>query len=243
MVLRYTISRKAKEVTDMPNWCDTLFKVTGTNKAKVLKFYMDMAKGVGEFGGLDEKKRTYKDDKGEEKITANDWFGNLYLAAGYTMEEISSREMHTRGFETIVELKEVNGDYCVSISAEMAWLPAIEEMYKMIDEKYEGGLSLYYLAEEPGAEVYYCNDETGDFFDCKYVIDYDTGKGDADRIYYGHGEDQAEEAVRLVIKLTGKTFVNMDEVLSHEEEVQEAFEAKYGSDDAFLSIHEFARSY
>lgn len=223
----------------MPNWCVTSFKVTGADKAKVLKFYVDMAKGVGELGGLDEKKRTYKDAKGEERITADDWFGNLYLAAGYTMKEIDEEGMHARGFETTVELEEVNGGYCVSINADMAWTPAIEEMRKMIYEKYGGGLSLYYLAEEPGMNIYYGNDETGAYFDCKYVIDYDTAHGRCERLYFGVGKEEEQNALDVIKGLTGQEYRSMTEVLRNATAIDKKLKKKEKTEDAYVCIYEF----
>lgn len=225
----------------MPNWCDTSFKVTGANQALVLKFYMDMAKGAGGFGELDEKKRTYKDSDGKKKVTSDDWFGNLYLAAGYTMKEIDKTGMHSRGFDTTVELEEVNGQYCVSINTQMAWNPAIKEMYEMIDEKYGGELSLYYLAEEPGCELYYCNDNTGDYFDCRYLIDYDTTHGKCDRIYFGVGEEERQKALDLIKEVVGKKYESMAEVLSDATAIDKKLKKKEKTEDAYIYIYEFEK--
>ncbi len=223
----------------MPNWCDSRFKITGTDKGMVMKFCVDMTKATGGLGGLSEEERGYKDSTGKKCVTAEDWFGNLYLAAGYTMEEIEKGGMHARGFETTVTLDEVGGSPCVCITANMAWNPPIDEMRRMIKEKYDNKLKLYYWAEEPGMEIYLSNDPTGEYFDAAYVIDYDTVDDGCDRIYFGPGRDEEEKAVRLINSLTGLKFEKIEDILAHEEEVQSAFEKKHGSGDAYLSIHDF----
>lgn len=221
----------------MPNYCDSCFKVTGDDESLVMRFYMDMAKACGGFGGLTKEERAYKNSDGKDAVTGDDWYGNIYLAAGYTMKEIEAREMHARGWETEVELEHVSGKPVVKIAACMAWNPAIDEMYQMINEKYGGALTVYYWAEEPGNELYLCNDGSGLYFSDRYAIDYDTGRGDADRIYFSAGQE--EDAVRLVGELTGRKYTSMAEILANENEVSDAFMSEHDADDAFISIHEF----
>ncbi|WP_346687041.1 hypothetical protein [Megamonas hypermegale] len=53
-----------------------------------------------------------------------------------------------------------------------AWMPQVDEFYKLIDEKYDRKISIVFETEEMGCGIYYNTDIEGRFFRDRYKIDY-----------------------------------------------------------------------
>ncbi len=225
----------------MPNYCDSQFKVfakTPEDEGVLLKFYIDLATACGSFGGIPEKLRTHGEpDDGD--VWGYGWFGNLFVGAGYTVDEIISRDFHIRGWDTTVDyLKGVCGRDYVSIQTTMAWSPSIGEMWTLIAERYEDRLDMFALAEEPGCEIYINTDETGEFFTDKYVVDYSSKEEGEDREYFGiHDEGLF---VKLINKLTGGGWSNAAEIFAHEGMILEEFQSANPEEEGYyLNFYEF----
>ena len=189
----------------MPNWCDTTYKCVGDPKEvralhKVLKY-------------IDRRKTT---------IVRNGfgkwWLGNLVTKLGGKWEDYCCRGEIT-GYS-------FDGDV-LEITQYTAWCEQ-EGVRRIIQEKFPS-IKVYYREEEPGCEVYYTNDTTGDYFPETYFLDsYDEQR-------YFETIEEAAESVSEIVGCAVEATVNA---------IQEALE-KYveqkenEGEEVFYSLHEF----
>lgn len=188
----------------MPNWCDTIYKCVGDPKEvrelhKVLKY-------------IDRRKTT---------IVRNGfgkwWLGNLVTKLGGKWEDYRCRgEIIDYSFD---------GDILV-ISQYTAWCEQ-EGVRRIIQEKFPS-IKVYYREEEPGCEVYYTNDTTGDYFPEQYLID-----NDEEPRYFETIEDAAEWVSDLVGHIVEADSTYIQTALD------EYVEAQENSKEYFYSLHEF----
>ena len=189
----------------MPNWCDTTYQCVGDPKEvralhKILKY-------------IDRRKTT---------IVRNGfgkwWLGNLVTKLGGKWEDYCCRGEIT-GYS-------FDGDV-LEITQYTAWCEQ-EGVRRIIQEKFPS-IKVYYREEEPGCEVYYTNDTTGDYFPETYFLD------SYDEQQYFETIEEAAESVSEIVGCAVEATVNA---------IQEALE-KYveqkgnEGEEVFYSLHEF----
>ena len=189
----------------MPNWCDTTYKCVGDPKEvralhKVLKY-------------IDGRKTT---------IVRNGfgkwWLGNLVTKLGGKWEDYRCRG-------EIIDYS-LDGDILI-ISQSTAWCEQ-EGVRRIIQEKFPS-IKVYYREEEPGCEVYYTNDTTGDYFPEPYFLD------SYDEQQYFETIEEAAECVSEIVGHTVKTTINaIQEALEKYAELKES-----SGEEVFYSFHEF----
>ena len=188
----------------MPNWCDATYKCVGDPKEvralhKVLKY-------------IDRRKTT---------IVRNGfgkwWLGNLVTKLGGKWEDYCCRGEIT-GYS-------FDGDV-LEITQYTAWCEQ-EGVRRIIQEKFPS-IKVYYREEEPGCEVYYTNDTTGDYFPETYFLDsYDEQR------YF----DTIEEAAESVSEIVGCTVeATIDAIQEALEKYVEQKESE--GEEVFYSLHE-----
>ena len=189
----------------MPNWCDTTYKCVGDPKEvralhKVLKY-------------IDRRKTT---------IVRNGfgkwWLGNLVTKLGGKWEDYCCRGEIT-GYS-------FDGDI-LEITQYTAWCEQ-EGVRRIIQEKFPS-IKVYYREEEPGCEVYYTNDTTGDYFPETYFLD------SYDEQQYFETIEEAAEKVTEIVGCTVEATVN-----AIQEALEKYVEQKEGEgEEVFYSLHEF----
>ena len=189
----------------MPNWCDTTYKCVGDPKEvralhKILKY-------------IDRRKTT---------IVRNGfgkwWLGNLVTKLGGKWEDYCCRGEIT-GYS-------FDGDV-LEIIQYTAWCEQ-EGVRRIIQEKFPS-IKVYYREEEPGCEVYYTNDTTGDYFPETYFLDsYDEQR------YFETIEDAAESVSEIVGCTVEATIDAIQEALEKYVEQKES-----SGEEVFYSFHEF----
>lgn len=189
----------------MPNWCDTTYKCVGDPKEvralhKILKY-------------IDRRKTT---------IVRNGfgkwWLGNLVTKLGGKWEDYCCRGEIT-GYS-------FDGDV-LEITQYTAWCEQ-EGVRRIIQEKFPS-IKVYYREEEPGCEVYYTNDTTGDYFPETYFLDsYD------EQLYF----ETIDEAAECVSGIVGCAIeATVDAIQEALEKYVEQKESE--GEEVFYSFHEF----
>lgn len=130
----------------MPNWCSTHIEITGSSEnIDLLYSKIDEWRSKTKHGDLDQ----------------------ILELAGIDVEKYSCRGTLESCLLCIVK----EGDEYLVLDTETAWTPMIK-MWRAIIEKYVPDVKLYWIAEEPGCEIYETNDVDYKRFDYDYVIDY-----------------------------------------------------------------------
>lgn len=136
----------------MPNWCSTSYVVTGDEK---------------EVRDLYETMKSLED--GEKSLVENGfgktWLGNLVTILGGDWNKI-----YCRGeFSNL----QIDSDYGAVRFDTMSGWAELRETRHFIQSKYPS-LEFYYRSEEPGMCIYITNDEDGEYFPERILIeDYD----------------------------------------------------------------------
>ena len=109
-----------------------------------------------------------------------------------------------------------------------AWLPQVDEFYKLVKEKYDRKISIAFKAEEMGCGIYYNTDIEGRFFKDRYKIDYCLKQ---DTVKYFEGFDEAISYIkknpRIIVlrtfsKAYGKAGARLG-ILVSDPEIQKVF--------------------
>ncbi len=132
----------------MANWCDTNYVVVGEEK-EVLEFHKTI-KGI--INGPERQRSDF----------GSEWLGNVLDYFGYDWKEIPCRGYISHLDESVDKGAE-DGQYSFYLSTETAWVPMNEMFDTIFNEKYQT-LSYYYMAEEPGCELFETNDKKGLYF-------------------------------------------------------------------------------
>ncbi len=118
----------------MPNWCSTDITIHGEpEEIKTLWYHLQAA----------TSKSFVENGFGDT------WLGNIVEYLGK-----SFRDVNCRG--SICDM-EMSGDSIICISQEDAWSPKLMPI-KMLMDKYAPDASLFFVAEEPGCDLYDTND-------------------------------------------------------------------------------------
>ena len=100
-----------------------------------------------------------------------------------------------------------------------AWMPQVDEFYKLIDEKYDRKVFIVFEAEEMGCEIYYNTDIEGRFFKDRYKVDYHLKQ---DTIKYF---ERFDDAIDYIKKIFPKAKVSIfDDINTIEGKVQSAYD-------------------
>lgn len=202
----------------MPNWCWNNTIVYG-EKEMLEKFYNDMVIGTS----------TNPNFKPVENSWDNEWLGNLFLAAGYTEEEVTNGTIRCRG--GIYEIYWLDSGTAVGISYETAWEPIIDSFNKMLIEKYKG-LNQVTLAEECGCGLYVNTDVSGEFFPDKYYFDYCVNNEYSDNHYYESEEDLVEHFNEL-FGSNAETYEDLQKI------IPDLYEKYEDDDEFFITLNAF----
>lgn len=188
----------------MANWASTSYRIEGS-KEDLEKVY----NVIDEF--MSERRKPVQVD------ASNEWEGNIIRALGATDEQMKNN--YLRGF---IEEYEMDGDI-IRIEAEEAW-GTTDFRYVLAQLMPE--LTIYYIVEEPGCEVYATNDAEGKYFPERFYVDAYVN-GDYQSEYF----DTEEQAMTYVANLLGKQEVSKNEL--------ENWNECHEEDDNFIYIREF----
>ncbi len=188
----------------MANWASTSYRIEGS-KEDLEKVY----NVIDEF--MSERRKPVQVD------ASNEWEGNIIRALGATDEQMKNN--YLRGF---IEEYEMDGDI-IRIEAEEAWGTTD---FRHVLAQLMPELTIYYIVEEPGCEVYATNDAEGKYFPERFYVDAYVN-GDYQSEYF----DTEEQAMTYVANLLGKQEVSKNEL--------ENWNECHEEDDNFIYIHEF----
>lgn len=188
----------------MANWASTSYRIEGS-KEDLEKVY----NVIDEF--MSERRKPVVVD------ASNEWEGNIIRALGATDEQMKNN--YLRGF---IEEYEMDGDI-IRIEAEEAWGTTD---FRHVLAQLMPELTIYYIVEEPGCEVYATNDVDGKYFPERFYVDAYVN-GDYQSEYF----ETEEQAMTYVANLLGKKEVSKNEL--------ENWNECHEEDDNFIYIHEF----
>lgn len=188
----------------MANWASTSYRIEGS-KEDLEKVY----NVIDEF--MSERRKPVQVD------ASNEWEGNIIRALGATDEQMKNN--YLRGF---IEEYEMDGDI-IRIEAEEAWGTTD---FRQVLAQLMPELTIYYIVEEPGCEVYATNDADGKYFPERFYVDAYVN-GDYQSEYF----ETEEQAMTYVANLLGKKEVSKNEL--------ENWNECHEDDDDFIYVHEF----
>lgn len=188
----------------MANWASTSYRIEGS------KEYLEKVYNViDEF--MSERRKPI------EVNASSEWEGNIIRALGATDEQMKNN--YLRGF---IEEYEMDGDI-IRIEAEEAWGTTD---FRQVLAQLMPELTIYYIVEEPGCEVYATNDADGKYFPERFYVDAYVN-GDYQSEYF----ETEEQAMTYVANLLGKKEVSKNEL--------ENWNECHEEDNNFIYIHEF----
>lgn len=188
----------------MANWASTSYRIEGSESD--LKKVYDV---IDNF--VTGKSKPVLEDASKE------WEGNIVKALGASDEQL--KESYLRGF---IEEYELDGDV-IRINAEEAW-GATD--FRHILENLIPELTIYYIVEEAGCDVFATNDIDGKYFPEQYLVD--AYVKDADYYEYFETKGQMKD---FVSSLIGKEDFTDEDI--------EAWNKEHEDDDSYIYVHEF----
>lgn len=188
----------------MPNWCDTTYKC------------------VGEKEDIQSLHKTLEQLQAMKKPFIKNGFGNMWLGCVVNILGGKWEDVRCRG--EIIDFS-MDGDILV-ISQSTAWCE--QEEFRYFLERHYSGMKIYYQEEEPGCEVYYTNDETGEYFPDRYVLDSSEGCE-----YFSSLKNVAAK----VKSLTGVDAKTEEDIETALDDYQEKMEEE--GKEVFYALHKF----
>ena len=188
----------------MANWASTSYRIEGSESD--LKKVYDV---IDNF--VTGKSKPVLEDASKE------WEGNIVKALGASDEQL--KESYLRGF---IEEYELDGDV-IRINAEEAW-GATD--FRHILGNLMPELTIYYIVEEAGCDVFATNDIDGKYFPEQYLVD--AYVKDADFYEYFETKGQMKD---FVSSLIGKEDFTDEDI--------EAWNEEHEDDDSYIYVHEF----
>lgn len=188
----------------MPNWCDTTYKVVGDPKE------------VRELHEILERMSSRKDPKHPNGFGSL-WLSELVIELGFDWEKLRCRGQITD--------YSYDGEGFLTIYQCTAWCEQ-EGVRQAIEQKFSS-IKVYFKEEEPGCDVYYTNDLSGNWFPEKYLLDGE------DVWEYFEDLEGLSEYVNRMYGLT--TRADLEDI---QEQLEEYVEC-YDDDDFWLNLHEF----
>ena len=187
----------------MANWASTSYRIEGSKS--------DLERVYGMIDNFMSERR-----KPVEENASKEWEGNVVKALGATDEQVSKN--YLRGF---IQEYDMDGD-TIRIEVEEAW-GATDFRHVLAQLMPE--LTVYYIVEEPGCEVYATNDDGGRYFPEKFYVDACVN-GDYQSEYF----ETEEQAMAYAAELLDMEKMTQAKLESWNED-QEG--------DDFIYIHEF----
>ena len=188
----------------MANWASTSYRIEGSESD--LKKVYDV---IDNF--VTGKSKPVLEDASKE------WEGNIVKALGASDEQL--KESYLRGF---IEEYELDGDV-IRINAEEAW-GATD--FRHILGNLMPELTIYYIVEEAGCDVFATNDIDGKYFPEQYLVD--AYVKDADYYEYFETKGQMKD---FVSSLIGKEDFTDEDI--------EAWNEEHEDDGSYIYVHEF----
>ena len=133
----------------MPNWCMTSYTIVG--KASDVKRINDALKN-----------HPVKED------SAKNWQGNILNALGVSYDDVDKHSMRGFLYEHDYIGETGDGDAQLKMLYEEAWCRT--DFADVLQEVFPD-ISIYWMAEEPGCELYQTNDSDGNFYPDRYYVD------------------------------------------------------------------------
>ena len=188
----------------MANWASTSYRIEGSESD--LKKVYDV---IDNF--VSGRSKPVLEDASTE------WEGNIVKALGASDEQL--KESYLREF---IEEYELDGDV-ISINAEEAW-GATD--FRHILGNLMPELTIYYIVEEAGCDVFATNDIDGKYFPEQYLVD--AYVKDADFYEYFETKEQMKD---FVSSLIGKEDFTNEDI--------EAWNEEHEDDNSYIYVHEF----
>lgn len=188
----------------MANWASTSYAIEG-NKSdleSVFNVINDFVKS---------------NVKPVEANASKEWEGNIVKALGASEEQMKNN--YLRGFIQTYEII----DGVLYIEAEEAW-GATD--FRHLLAKLMPELTIYYIVEECGCEVYATNDCDGKYFTDSYYVDICI-----DGDYFSEYFDTEKQVLDYVAQLLKKELVTMKEIDEWNEEQDD--------NENYIYVHEF----
>ena len=133
----------------MAHWASTSYRIEGSKNELERVFNV-----IDDF--MTDKRKPVRENASKE------WEGNIVRVLGATDEQMENN--YLRGF---IQEYEMNGD-TICVEAEEAWgtTDFRHVLAQLIPE-----LTIYYIVEEPGCEIYATNDSEGKYFIDRFYVD------------------------------------------------------------------------
>ena len=188
----------------MPNWCTTSYKCVGDPK-EVRSLYKIIK--------ANDKRKTPRVPNGFGTL----WLGCIINALGYDWEKY-----RCRGYIYDYQLE----DGVLTIDQETAWCE--QEGFRQCIETKFPTIKVYFREEEPGCDVFFTNDTSGEFFPERFLLD-----NNEEPLYY----DTIEEAADSVSGIVGyKVNATVDDIT----EAIDKYENEHEDEDVYFYFHEFS---
>lgn len=188
----------------MANWASTSYAIEGSKSdlERVFNVIDGFVKG---------------NVKPVEENTSKEWEGNIVTALGATDEQMKNN--YLRGFIQTYEI--IDGVF--HLEAEEAWGTTD---FRHLLAKLMPELTIYYIVEECGCEVYATNDCDGKYFTESYYVDICI-----DGDYFSEYFDTEKQVLAYVAQLLKKEAVTMAEI-DEWNEIQD-------DSENYIYVHEF----
>ena len=188
----------------MANWASTSYAIEGNNSDLERMFNV-----INDF--------VKSNVKPVEANASKEWEGNIVKALGASEEQMKNN--YLRGFIQTYEII----DGVLYIEAEEAW-GATD--FRHLLAKLMPELTIYYIVEECGCEVYATNDCDGKYFTESYYVDICI-----DGDYFSEYFDTEKQVLAYVAQLLKKESVTMKEIDEWNEEQDD--------NENYIYVHEF----
>lgn len=188
----------------MANWASTSYAIEG-NKSDLERMF----NVINDF--------VKSNVKPVEANASKEWEGNIVKALGASEEQMKNN--YLRGFIQTYEII----DGVLYIEAEEAW-GATD--FRHLLAKLMPELTIYYIVEECGCEVYATNDCDGKYFTESYYVDICI-----DGDYFSEYFDTEKQVLAYVAQLLKKESVTMKEIDEWNEEQDD--------NENYIYVHEF----
>ena len=188
----------------MANWASTSYAIEG-NKSDLERMF----NVINDF--------VKSNVKPVEANASKEWEGNIVKALGASEEQMKNN--YLRGFIQTYEII----DGVLYIEAEEAW-GATDFRHLLV--KLMPELTIYYIVEECGCEVYATNDCDGKYFTESYYVDICI-----DGDYFSEYFDTEKQVLAYVAQLLKKESVTMKEIDEWNEEQDD--------NENYIYVHEF----
>lgn len=188
----------------MANWASTSYAIEGSKSDLERMFNV-----INDF--------VKSNVKPVEANASKEWEGNIVKALGASEEQMKNN--YLRGFIQTYEII----DGVLYIEAEEAW--GATDFHHLL-AKLMPELTIYYIVEECGCEVYATNDCDGKYFTESYYVDICI-----DGDYFSEYFDTEKQVLAYVAQLLKKESVTMKEIDEWNEEQDD--------NENYIYVHEF----